>query len=154
MRLQKPYLVALIFIGAAASRGQMQTAPTLIVPPPALSAPIPKKTQPVAAAAASADAPQTIRVSGGVMAGNLLTKVMPACPSEAIEQHVSCSAVLHVIIGADGRVMSAAAISGAEMVRSALIDAVKQWTYKPYQLNGNPVAVDTTVTIHIQQNGG
>ena len=90
----------------------------------------------------------TARISGGVMAGQILTKVPPVYPPDAKDAKVSGSVVLHAIIGQDGTVQNLTVISGPEMLRASAIDAVRQWTYKPYILNGNPVEVDTTITIN------
>ena len=88
---------------------------------------------------------QPIRVSGGVMAGTILTKVAPVFPCEALKQHVNGLVVMHVIIGKDGHIKEISVISGPELLRAAYTDAVRQWTYKPYLLNGTPVEVATTV---------
>ena len=97
--------------------------------------------------------PRTARISGGVMAGQNLTKVQPVYPEEARAKGVSGTVVLHVLIGKDGRVESLTAISGPEVLRQAALDAVSQWTYKPYRLNGDPVEVDTTVTVNFSLGG-
>lgn len=104
----------------------------------------------------TAPGPRTgpVRVSGGVIAGNILTKVMPVYPEEARAQHIGGTVVLHVIIGKDGKVISAEPVSGPDVLRGPYAEAVKQWTYKPFLLNGNPVEVDTTVAISIQINAG
>ena len=87
------------------------------------------------------------QVSSSVMAGNREAFVQPTYPPEAKAAGIEGSVLLHAIIGKDGKIESLQLISGpAELSKSAL-DAVKQWTYKPYLLNGNPVAVDTTITV-------
>jgi protein TonB len=90
---------------------------------------------------------KAVRISGGVMAGLILTKVQPAYPADAKAAGVSGAVVLHVIIGKDGTVENLQVISGPEMLQKSAIEAVTQWTYKPYLLNGEPVQVDTTVTV-------
>jgi protein TonB len=56
--------------------------------------------------------------------------------------------VLKVVISKTGDVVSLALVSGDPLLAPAAIDAVKQWKYKPYLLNGNPVEVDTQVTVN------
>lgn len=90
---------------------------------------------------------KAVRISGGVMAGQLVTKVQPAYPADAKAAGVSGMVVLHVIVGKDGTVENLQVISGPEMLQKSAMDAVTQWTYKPYLLNGEPVQVDTTVTV-------
>jgi protein TonB len=93
------------------------------------------------------------RISGGVMAGQNLTKVAPVYPAEARAAHVSGAVVLHAIIGKDGTVENLTVISGPEMLRASALDAVRQWTYKPYLLNGEPTEVDTTITVNYNFGG-
>jgi protein TonB len=95
-----------------------------------------------------APAPRHIRVSGGVLAGNIVSKVQPVYPKEARIGRVSGTVVMKVVIGGTGTVDSVEAISGPEELRQAAVDAVQQWVYKPYLLNGNPVAVESTVTVN------
>jgi len=78
------------------------------------------------------------------MAGLLKTKVDPVSPGEGT---IAGTVVLHAIIGKDGHVESLQAVSGPTMLKGAAIDAVKQWIYRPYLLNGEPVEVDTTVVV-------
>jgi TonB family protein len=90
----------------------------------------------------------TARISGGVMAGQLLTKVQPVYPQAAKDAHISGFVVMHAIVGSDGLVKDLTVVSGPALLRDAAMDAVKQWTYKPYLLNGRPTDVDTTITVN------
>ncbi len=98
-------------------------------------------------AAAPAPAPQRIRISGGVAAGNIVKKVNPEYPPEARAQGISGAVVMRALISASGDVESATPVSGPSTLRQAAVDAVTQWKYRPYVLNGKPVAIDTTVTV-------
>ena len=83
-----------------------------------------------------------VRISGGVMAGQLVKKVLPETPCGAFGGTV----VLHAIIGTDGKIEQLTQISGPQgAYGNAFMDAVRQWEYKPYLLNGKPVNVDTTI---------
>lgn len=86
-------------------------------------------------------------VSSSVMAGNREAFVQPTYPPEAKAAGIEGSVLLHAIIGKDGKISSLQLISGPTELSKSALDAVKQWTYKPYLLNGNPVAVDTTITV-------
>ena len=88
-----------------------------------------------------------VRVSGGVMAGNSLTKVNPVYPQDAKDAKIQGAVVLRAVIGKDGVVENLQVVSGPEKLRRPSLDAVRQWTYKPYLLNGQPVEVDTTITV-------
>lgn len=93
-------------------------------------------------------APKTVRISGGVMAGYIVSRVNPTYPPEARAAHVEGSVVLAATIGPDGTVKNLQVISGPEELRGAAMDAVKQWIYKPMLLNGQPTTVQTTVTVN------
>jgi TonB family protein len=103
-----------------------------------------------AAPATVAPLPETfpqVRVGGGVMAGNLIEAPKPVYPALASAAHIRGVVVLKVHIGSDGHVIEAAVVSGHPMLAQAAIDAVKQYVYKPYILNGNPIEVVTTVQV-------
>jgi len=88
------------------------------------------------------------------MAGNIVSKVQPVYPPDAKAQGVEGSVVLRALIGKDGRVEKLAVMSGSPLLSGAAIDAVKQWVYRPYLLNGEPVEVDTTITVNCSFEGG
>lgn len=92
--------------------------------------------------------PVRVRVSSGVSQGMIVSKVAPVYPPDARAARIQGSVVLGVIIGKDGGVQSERLISGDPMLAQSAIDAVKQWKYRPYLLNGNPVEVDTQVTVN------
>jgi TonB family protein len=92
-------------------------------------------------------APQQLTVSAAVMSGNLLTKAVPVYPPAAKKAKIQGTVVLSVVIGDDGNVKNIQVVSGPNELQQSSIDAVRQWTYKPYLLNGNPVEVNTTVNI-------
>ncbi len=101
-------------------------------------------------ASAQASEPATQSVPSGVMAGNVLTHVPPVYPSDAKAAHLQGSVVLHAIISAEGVVENLTVVSGPEPLRASAIEAVRQWTYKPYLLNNEPVTVQTDITINYQ----
>jgi TonB family protein len=92
-------------------------------------------------------APKQITVSSKVMSGNLLTKAVPVYPPAAKKAKIQGTVVLSVVIGDDGNVKNIQVVSGPNELQQASIDAVRQWTYKPYLLNGDPVEVKTTINI-------
>jgi TonB family protein len=94
-----------------------------------------------------------IRVSAGVMAGQIVSRVDPVYPPIAKAAGVSGAVVLHAVISKTGTVENLTVVSGPQMLMGAALDAVKQWTYKPYLLNGQPVEVDTTITVNFMAGG-
>jgi TonB family protein len=105
--------------------------------------PVPKDSAPPAGAV-----PQRVRVSSGVISGLILSKVNPIYPPDAREQGIQGVVLMQVEIDKEGNVGNIQLISGHPMLAPAAIDAVKQWKYKPYLLNGNPVSVDTQVQVN------
>jgi protein TonB len=78
----------------------------------------------------------------------LLTRVEPVYPRIALATGVQGEVKLHAIIARDGRIMSLNLISGHPLLAHAAEDAVSQWRYRPYYLNGEPVEVETFITVH------
>ncbi len=92
--------------------------------------------------------PRRVRVSQGVMASLLLSKVAPEYPAAARDQHIQGVVLLAVIVDKEGNVSNIQLISGHPLLAPAGIDAVRQWKYKPYLLNGEPFEVKTQVTVN------
>jgi periplasmic protein TonB len=91
--------------------------------------------------------PQRIRISQGVTSGLLLRRVEPAYPVIAREARIQGNVVLKAIIDKEGNIQDLQLVTGHPMLVPAAIQAVKQWRYKPFLLNGQPVEVETTVTV-------
>jgi periplasmic protein TonB len=98
--------------------------------------------------------PQKVRVSQGVSEGLLLHKVTPSYPALAKQARIQGSVVLQATIGKDGSIQNLHVLSGHPMLTQAAIDAVRQWKYKPYLLNGESVEVETTVQVNFTLSGG
>ncbi len=98
--------------------------------------------------------PQRVRVSAGVTEGLLIHKVQPSYPPLARSARIQGQVVLQAVIGKDGTIQNLRAVSGHPMLTPSAIEAVKQWRYKPYFLNGEPVEVDTQITVNFTLAGG
>jgi protein TonB len=98
--------------------------------------------------------PQRVRVSTGVATGLLIKKVTPNYPQLAKQARIQGTVVLQAEISKDGTIQNLQLISGHPMLAPAAIEAVRQWRYKPYLLNGEPVAVETTVQVNFSLSGG
>lgn len=101
-----------------------------------------------ALAKAPAPMPKRIRVPAQVAEANLIHDVAPQYPPEAGRARIEGTVVLMAVIGKDGTVRDVRVESGLPLLAQAAIEAVKQWRYKPYLLNGEPVEVDSHVTIN------
>lgn len=98
----------------------------------------------------SASVPQRVKVSQGVAAGMLVTKITPVYPPIAIAARTEGVVILKAIIAKDGTIQNLQVVSGPLMLTPAAVDAVKQWRYRPYLLDGEPVEVETTVQVIFQ----
>ncbi len=98
--------------------------------------------------------PQRVRVSQGVTQGLLIRKVQPAYPPLARQARIQGSVLLQAEISKEGTIQNLRLISGHPMLAPAAIEAVKQWRYKPYILNGEPVEVETQITVNFTLSGG
>jgi protein TonB len=98
--------------------------------------------------------PQRIRVSQGVAAGNLIQEVKPIYPPMAKMARVQGTVVLAAVISKQGTIENLKVISGHPMLIQAAVDAVQQWRYKPYLLSGEPVEVDTQISVVFTLSGG
>jgi protein TonB len=88
-----------------------------------------------------------LRVSKGVLNGMLLTPIMPVYPAIAKVAGVQGTVVIEAVISKAGRVERLNVVSGPAMLRNAALDAVSAARYAPYRLNGDPVDVQTTITV-------
>jgi protein TonB len=98
--------------------------------------------------------PTRVRVSSGVSTGLLIRKVPPTYPPLARQARIQGVVILQAQISKEGNIQNLQLISGHPMLAPAAIEAVKQWKYKPYLLNGEPVEVDTQVQVNFTLAGG
>jgi protein TonB len=98
--------------------------------------------------------PKRVVVSQGVTQGMLIHQVKPTYPPLARAARIQGSVVLQAVISKTGTIENLHLIQGHPMLAPAAIEAVKQWRYKPYFLNGEPVEVETQVTVNFTLAGG
>ena len=84
----------------------------------------------------------------------LVHQVKPTYPPLARQARIQGMVVLQAAIGKDGNIQNLKVVSGHPMLAPAALEAVKQWKYKPYFLNGEPVEVDTTINVNFTLAGG
>jgi len=89
-----------------------------------------------------------LKVGSGVMEALLINRVEPRYPPIARVARVSGAVVLSAVIAADGTIQSVHVVSGPPLLMGAALDAVRQWRYKPTLLNGEPVEVQTLITVN------
>lgn len=84
--------------------------------------------------------------------GQIIRKVQPVYPAMARTVRVQGPVTLEALIGRDGGIEHLKAVSGHPLLITAAMDAVQQWRYRPYLLNGSPVEVQTTITVNFYLN--
>jgi protein TonB len=89
-----------------------------------------------------------------MMEGNLIHRVEPIYPSIAKQARIQGLVLLRATISKDGSIENLQLLSGHPMLARAAIEAVRQWRYRPYYLNGDPVEVETQVTVKFTLSGG
>ena len=100
--------------------------------------------------AAKAGDEKPIPISQGVSVGMLIHKVQPVYPPAARSNHVQGTVLLKAVIGKDGRIEELTPVSGPPELIPSAVGAVQQWRYKPYLLDGNPMKVQTQITVIFQ----
>lgn len=145
---QPPVIPTHVFTGSetnlptAPEIGNNPGSPDGIIGGPLASGPAPPLAKPK---------PNAPVVRGGdVMNALLIHRVQPQYPEPAKLIHLSGTVQLRAIIGVDGSVQNIQVVSGNPILASAAVAAVRQWKYRPTQLNGKPVEVETVVTVQFQ----
>jgi TonB family protein len=94
----------------------------------------------------------TLRVSQGVSQGLLIKRVQPQYPQAALAIHTQGSVLIEATIDKQGTVNNVKVLSGESILAHAAVEAVRQWRYKPYYLDGSPVEIQTQITINFKAN--
>jgi protein TonB len=102
------------------------------------------------AAASAKPSLAKIKVSQGVLQGLLIKRVEPQYPRNALTTHTQGAVQIEATVDKEGRVVNPKVLSGPFMLAPAALDAVRQWRYKPYYLDGEPVEVQTQITINFK----
>jgi TonB family protein len=92
----------------------------------------------------------TVKISQGVTQGLLLKRVPPSYPQSAKQMRIQGTVQLQASISKEGNVTNVKTLSGDASLARAAIDAVKQWKYRPYTLNNEPVEIQTTITVNFK----
>jgi periplasmic protein TonB len=88
-----------------------------------------------------------VKLSEGVLEAQLISGIEPQYPLIAVQTRTEGTVRLHAIISRDGRITSLDVLSGHPFLVKAALDAVRQWRYRPTLLNGEPVEVETSITV-------
>jgi protein TonB len=94
----------------------------------------------------------TIKISQGVSQGLLIKQVQPIYPSAALKVHAQGAVQIEATINKEGTVINTKVLRGDAVLARAALDAVRQWRYKPYYLDGEPVEIQTQITVNFKAN--
>jgi protein TonB len=94
----------------------------------------------------------TIRISQGVSQGLLIKRVQPIYPPAALKVHAQGAVQIEATINKEGNVINTKVLRGDAVLARAALDAVRQWRYKPYYLDGEPVEIQTQITVNFKAN--
>src|SRR5262249_27794924 len=100
------------------------------------------------AIAASPRRAKKIDFSGGVLQGYAVKEVQPPYPVEARDADVSGDVQVQILISEQGKVIEATPVGGHQLLRSAALDAARQWVFRPTEVSGVPVKVQDTLTFN------
>ncbi len=92
--------------------------------------------------------PGTLKISQGVSQGLLVKKVAPVYPARAMQAHLQGAVLLLATISKDGDITAVKLLKGEPVLAHAAMDAVKQWKYKPYLLDSQPMEIQTQITVN------
>jgi protein TonB len=94
----------------------------------------------------------TVRISQGVSHGLLIKQVQPKYPQSALASHTKGAVQIEATINKEGNVTNLKVLSGDPGLARAAMEAVHQWRYKPYYLDGVPVEIQTQITVNFKAN--
>jgi TonB family protein len=101
----------------------------------------------------SEPAQAAIRLGGNVASAKLIHQEVPVYRQEAKDNGIQGTVLLHAIIAKDGSIRVLDLREGVCLLAGSALDAVKKWRFKPTMLNGNPIEVDTTISVVFKLGG-
>jgi len=94
----------------------------------------------------------TLRISQGVSQGLLIKRVQPKYPPAALAVRAQGAVLIEATINKEGNVTNLKVLKGDPVLARAAVEAVRQWRYKPYYLDGDPVEIETQITVNFKAN--
>ena len=92
--------------------------------------------------------PKRVKISEGVSEGMLVSKIDPHYPVLALRARVQGVVLLRAVISREGTIENIEVVNGHALLIPAALEAVKSWRYRPYRLNGEPVEIETSITMN------
>lgn len=137
--------------GGHAARPAIAPDPPTEAPPPLTSGGVESTSTLAGILQTSSDLPTlSLPISQGVSGGTLRTRVNPEYPSTAKAMRIEGVVVLQATVTKEGKVDNIEVVSGPIPLAAAAVAAVRKWRYDPFRLNGDPVAVQTNITLQFK----
>ena len=95
---------------------------------------------------------EKLKISQGISQGLLIKRVQPKYPQAALAIHAEGAVQIEATINKEGSVTNLKVLKGDKLLAQAALAAVRQWRYKPYYLDGEPVEIQTQITINFKAN--
>jgi TonB family protein len=92
----------------------------------------------------------TVNISQGVSQGLLIKRIQPRYPQNALAMHLQGAVQLEATIDKEGKIANMKVLKGDAVLARAAMEAVRQWRYKPYYLDGVPVDIETQITVNFK----
>jgi protein TonB len=93
------------------------------------------------------DEKRAVKISESVQQAQLVSRIEPRYPFLALQTRKEGTVLLHAIISREGVITAIEVVSGSPWFVQAALDAVREWRYRPTYLNGEPVEVETSITV-------
>jgi protein TonB len=106
----------------------------------------------IASAATASDLRTKIFVPASILMRNAIASPPPAYPSLARSQRIEGDVLLQASVDEGGRVETVVVVNGPEALRSAAMDALSNWRFSPYVVDGRPVPIRTLVDFHFKMD--
>lgn len=115
---------------------------------PILDRPLVQSDDALADNTSGGDSVRIVQVDPSTMEGNLIVSRVPVYPEAAKANRVAGHVTMQAIIAKDGTVKRLHVTEGDSRLRTAAVEAVYKWRYKPYMIDGEPVEATTTITVN------
>jgi protein TonB len=92
----------------------------------------------------------TVKISQGVSQGLLIKRIQPRYPQNALSMRIQGPVLMEATINKEGSIANLKVVNGDPVLARAATEAVRQWRYKPYYLNGEPVEIQTQITVNFK----
>jgi TonB family protein len=106
-----------------------------------------------APAQAESTRPRAIRVAGAVMLGFVEHKTLPEYPAEAMTKGIQGDVIFKIVVDETGKIVLSEPVEGPPLLVGPSLDALRDYKFRPYLLNGSPIRVESQLGFHFALSG-